>query len=342
MDDAGDGRRGFRADVSAGLSKAVMEHYGLNLAGALDLGGSANLNLLVDGQWVVRVYRPYVDSTRLGLIHAAREALARAGVPVALPIPSRVGEHCTAFAGRYFEVERFVPNDGRMNSWEKLEAGLPTLGVVHSALAGSSVEVAEGPLFANHVAASEALSWTSKATERIRAWRPTDTEALLAERADDLAQTLLLEADLFTGTQVPSQLVHGDFWDNNVLFAGDQLVLVADFDFMGVRPRIDDLALTLYYANSEFAGDRLSDDRIRQLSSLVKAYDRGLATPLSEAEKYALPLALARQPLWAAGKWLALLDSVAAARRLAAEMLADITWALALAKDPGPWRAAFR
>ena len=39
------------------------------------------------------------------------------------------------------------------------------------------------------------------------------------------------------------QLVHGDFWDDNGLFREGRIVLVTDLDFMGVRPRVDDLAL---------------------------------------------------------------------------------------------------
>jgi Ser/Thr protein kinase RdoA (MazF antagonist) len=51
--------------------------------------------------------------------------------------------------------------------------------------------------------------------------------------------------------RLPHQLVHGDFWDNNVGFLGGRPVLVADFDFMGERARIDDLALTLWYARCD-------------------------------------------------------------------------------------------
>lgn len=46
---------------------------------------------------------------------------------------------------------------------------------------------------------------------------------------------------------LPRQLVHGDFWDNNVRFRDLDIVAVLDLDFMEERPRIDDLALTLYY-----------------------------------------------------------------------------------------------
>ena len=64
---------------------------------------------------------------------------------------------------------------------------------------------------------------------------------------------------------LPRQLVHGDFWDNNVFFRDNRVVLVTDFDFMGERARIDDLALTLYYTNSTFSEDPVSEDRVREI-----------------------------------------------------------------------------
>jgi Ser/Thr protein kinase RdoA (MazF antagonist) len=36
--------------------------------------------------------------------------------------------------------------------------------------------------------------------------------------------------------RMPSKLVHGDFWDNNVLFRHGRPVLLADFDFIGNGP----------------------------------------------------------------------------------------------------------
>ena len=136
------------------------------------------------------------------------------------------------------------------------------------------------------------------------------------------------------------QLVHGDFWDNNVLFHRGRVVLVADLDFMGKRPRIDDLALVLYYTNSTFRDDPLSDDRMRKLRDLVDAYDSGLADHLTSAERAALPLALARTPLCFVGM-IASVDTEAGAKRLAAEIGWDVTWALAIVRDLGRWREAF-
>ena len=52
-------------------------------------------------------------------------------------------------------------------------------------------------------------------------------------------------------------------------------------------------------------------------------------------------LAIARQPLWAVGGWLALLDDEGEARRLAAALTGDVGWALQLVGDLSRWQAAF-
>lgn len=341
MDNAGQGRRGLRARPSPALFRVLRERYGIDAEGAVDLGGSANLNLLIGGRWVARVYRPCVTAARLADINRARVAIRAGNVPSAELIPTDEGELSTIVGERLVEVERYVASDTRMNSWERLEEGLPTLGRIHSLLAPVVVGPAgKAPLFVNHVESHEAIEWTSRGTDRIRSWTSTAAERRLADLAEELAD-LVWASERDVVAYLPRQLVHGDFWDNNVLFHGGRMVLVTDFDFMGERPRIDDLALTLYYTNSTFAADPLSGDRIRLLRRLVDAYDSGLDEPLTTKEREALPLAIARQPLWAVGRWLALLDAEEAARGLAAELAPDVMWALALIRDRHRWQTAF-
>ena len=82
------------------------------------------------------------------------------------------------------------------------------------------------------------------------------------------------------------------------------VALVADFDFIRERTRIDDLALTLYFTCLKFLEHPLSDDYLQRVSSLVAAYDSGLDHPLTSEERAALPLAIIRQPLWSSvGGW---------------------------------------
>jgi Ser/Thr protein kinase RdoA (MazF antagonist) len=149
----------------------------------------------------------------------------------------------------------------------------------------------------------------------------------------------LAEAGLVSG--LPRQLVHGDFWDNNVLFRHGRPVLLADFDFMGERARIDDLALTLWCAGAVLGAEGgLMEERAR-LRRLVASYDAALETPLSAAERAALPVAMARQPLSSIGGWVARLDDEAAARRHAASVAAEPQTARRIMAELGRWREVF-
>ena len=72
-----------------------------------------------------------------------------------------------------------------------------------------------------------------------------------------------------------------------MFFDKGHVVLVANFDFMGERTRIDDLALTLYFTCLKFFEHPLSDDYLQRVSSLVAAYDSGLNHPLTSGERAA-------------------------------------------------------
>ena len=332
-----------RAEASPALFHALADRYGIRGDdGVRDLGGSSNLNLLLADGWrrtVVRVYRPWVTAARLADIQRVRGELARGGVPCPQPIRTLDGEPWIVVEGRLVEVEPYVEHDGGMDSWERIEAGLPLLGRIHSLL--RPLEVSEDgrhPPAANHIEPLDALAGTLRGTRRVRQWDASPDELRLANASEELAR--LVDREERESEGLPRQLVHGDYWDDNVLFQGGRVVLVADLDFMGERARVDDLALTLYYANSTFSDDPVSDDRLRRLRALVDAYDGGLAEPLSGAERAAIPLALARTPLC----FIAMIpsvDSEPGARRLAAEMAGDIAWALAIVRDLPRWRAAF-
>ncbi|MDQ3513512.1 MAG: phosphotransferase [Chloroflexota bacterium] len=335
----------LRARANPRLLDVLRERYGIGIASqpdVKDLGGSSNLNLLVtdaDGRYVVRVYRPWVTTARLADIQRARETLDEGGVSSPRPIRTLGGMSWTSVDGRLVEIERYVEHDATMDSWERLALGLPLLGRVHSLLRPlrSSADGKRAPA-ANTIAAPAALAWTLAGTRRIRDWGPSPTESRLVAAAEDLAR-LVDAAERHVGS-LPRQLVHGDFWDNNVFFRAGQPVLVTDLDFMGERPRIDDLALTLYYTNSTFTDDQVSDERVHRLRGLVDAYDSGLDEGLTAVERRALPLALARAPLCFIGM-VAATDTEAKGRRLAAEMAEDVSWALDIARAPRRWQDAF-
>jgi Ser/Thr protein kinase RdoA (MazF antagonist) len=344
-DNAGGGRRGFRPVLSPALLTAVCDCYGFDGASdTVDLGGSSSLNLFLCSEgrrYVIRVYRPYVTEARLCDLHLARRELVTGGVPCPEVVPTRDGQPWSVLGNRLVEVERYVEHDADMDSWACLETALPILGRIHAVLRNVDVgPEGKTPLFANHIDPQRALESTLAGTRRIRAWDPSSTEIWLADAADELAH-LLAAAGGDLVAAVPRQLVHGDFWDNNVFFRDDRVVLVTDFDYMGERARIDDLALTLYFASLKYPEEPVSGDQLHRLRRLVDAYDSGLDIPLSGLERAALALAMARQPLWSIGGWVALLDDEATARQHASGMGFALRWSLGILRELGRWQAAF-
>jgi Ser/Thr protein kinase RdoA (MazF antagonist) len=336
-----------RGEGSPNLFDALRDRYGIgDVGGAKDLGGSSNLNLLLAGsvgrRYVVRVYRPWVTAARLADMQLVRRQLARGGVPCAQPIPTLDAEPWIVVDDRLVEVEPYVENDAKMDTWQRLETGLPLLGRIHTLLRPLHLsEDARNAPAANHIEPQDVLSGTLPGTRRIRQWADASpVELQLADASQQLAQLVDHEQRILGIEELPRQLVHGDYWDNNVLFRAGRVVLVADLDFMGERARVEDLALTLYYTNSTFSDDPTSEDRIHKLCALVDAYDSGLDEALTSAERSALPLVLARTPL-AFIAMIASVDSEAGAHRLAAEMAPDIAWALAIVRDLERWQSAF-
>lgn len=195
---------------------------------------SSSLNLLVDSmddRYVVRVHRPHITPRRLGAIQQAQGVLLAGGVPCALPVPTLHGAAWVNLAGRLVEVEAYVDHDAVMNSWPRLEAGM--------------VLLARTPRFASHLEPADVAE-----AVRYRADLGLGTDRCLAApgaMAEELAG-LVAQAEGGLVARLPRQLVHGDFWDDNMLFRHGRPVLLCDFDFMGERARVDDLALTLWCA----------------------------------------------------------------------------------------------
>jgi Ser/Thr protein kinase RdoA (MazF antagonist) len=321
----------------------VEQDYGIRITNEpKDLGGSRNLNLLVvagNSKYVLRVYRTWITSGRLAAIQTARQALGSNGIPAPVVKPTLAGGGWTTYDNSLVELEDYIDHDGNMDTWERLETGLSLLGRVHSIFKTLTTDGEDWqPVIANHIASNEVQKLTEQATEHIEKWRPTETQSKFIFLARDITSRLQ-QLETIYASKISSQLVHGDFWDNNVFFQNGKVVLVTDLDFMGVRPRIDDLALTLYYTNSTFSEDQLSESRIRRLKTLVDAYDSGLEEPLTADELVALPMAIARTPLFMMNYFISMTSEQAA--KPMTETLPDLEWGVKLLDNLEKWQTIF-
>lgn len=263
-------------------------------------------------------------------VQSARRHLKSGGIPAVEPIRTSAGWPWAMFRDRLIELEPFVASTHRMNTVDRVVKALPLLGRVHVALSELDIEGdPRTPVFSNYLPLEDLATSVAVGTRRIRGWTPTTREAWLADAADRLAERVLELGRRFD-LDAPPQLGHGDFWDNNVLFKGDDVVLLTDFDFLGPRRRVEDLALTLYFVSMDIT-DVSRDEEA--LGTLLDAYESGLDRPVTEDEREALPIAMARQPLWSVGVWVALLDDEAAARRHLAATAEALEWGLRLAEE---------
>src|SRR5581483_4287519 len=122
---------GHRAEIRHDEIERLASAYGPGEVLRLkDVGGTYNLNVLLemrDKMYIVRVYRPWITYERLAFLHAVKEALARSGLPVALPLATNTGETMLTYRNsdrnqddeRLAEIEPFIPHDHVADDWPR-------------------------------------------------------------------------------------------------------------------------------------------------------------------------------------------------------------------------------
>lgn len=313
-----------RCEVAERFGSSINANFRLTIAGRSDV--------------VARVYPPTTSFPRVRAIQQARMTLRDAGLPYVRPIPTSSGDTLVRLAGdSALELEDFVAGED-MESLDEIVLAMPLLGRTHAVLSRHRTSYAgRHPLTANHVAGYAVRPLTAQLVARATKW--SEDLRVLAQRARDLANSVAAaEAALSPGHE---QLVHGDFWNHNVLFAGGRVSVVLDLDFMGFRPRIDDLALTLYYTRSDYLGPFDQRDRLQWIARIVNAYDSGLDEPLTAEERRSLPFALARTILYGVRYIAADPDDASAQDRLRGDA-PDVDWSLELVRSTEEWHEALR
>jgi Ser/Thr protein kinase RdoA (MazF antagonist) len=124
-----------------------------------------------------------------------------------------------------------------------------------------------------------------------------------------------------------------------------EAVAVADLDFMGNRPRVDDLALTLYFTDEEIqlahAADRPAEERIATLRPLVRAYAAALSTP-ERSGVAGLAMGAGPAAAMGIGKWVRKLLSEEQAKEHARATGGAVRRATTVAAEANRWLAGLR
>jgi homoserine kinase type II len=182
--------------------------------------------------------------------HDLIEHLREAGFPAPSIVHTIGGETFLIMDGEQYEIQDYIDgqpyNHGRK---EHLQAAAGMLGQYHAHVEGFAPQALRerGPLYS-----------PAKAGEILNCLR----EAWQLEGAPDLAQ-IARKLDTYAGYLVdrfsghgalPHVVIHGDYYAGNLLFDGDRIIGVVDYDKANWQPRVAEMAEALIYFASPRPG----------------------------------------------------------------------------------------
>ncbi len=182
--------------------------------------------------------------------HALMVWLNRAGFPAPGLLPHVYGDSLLVLGGDCYEIQEYIagrPYDhSRAHDLE--QAGI-TLGRYHVLVEGFSLPPPRkvGGLYHPRMLQSNLANLTES-------WQlgrnPAFTEIVsrVAAQSDDLADRFACHGTL------PELVIHGDYYAGNLLFDGNQVVAVVDYDKARWQPRVVELAEALIYFASPRPG----------------------------------------------------------------------------------------
>lgn len=261
--------------VSAEQLEALLARYDLGtLVSAKGIAeGVENSNYLIDTsqrRLFLTLYEKRVDSADLPFFFALLDHLAERGVPVPRTYRDKEGEQLQEVAGRPACLIEFLPGISVLQ---------PTPAQAHhvgAALGQMHAALTDFPLLRPN--ALGLAGWHDLAarcgTDGLNAIQPG-----LADRvAGELAWL-----DRHWPAKLPTAIVHGDLFPDNVLMRGDAVGGLIDFYFAATEVRAWDLAVT--HAAWSFTSDgRNYDGAIG--AALVAGYDAAFGRSTAEAAAF--------------------------------------------------------
>lgn len=250
------------------------------------------------GRYVVRRNQRKLGRTSLELRHRLLAWLRARGFPAPRLIPARGGQTAVELDGRIFEVFTFIDGDEFNPERPAHLVGAGTvLARYHGAVEGfPDPPPSQGPRYST----SSLGGLIERVMQRDMMGDLTEPLNWYDRRAADLRTALPDQA--YAG--LPQVLIHGDVHRDNLIFRGDTVAALIDFDQVTVDARLVDLADALvdfavgppprdWYPWGVYAGP-LDAGRAR---SLLDGYCQILT--LSAAERAALPVIV--EVIWLQG-----------------------------------------
>jgi Ser/Thr protein kinase RdoA (MazF antagonist) len=232
--------------------------------------GTANASIVVrteTGDYFLKRRDPrYASLGQLAYDHSVMVTLAETGVPAPVAMLTDEGERWHARDGHAYEL--YFLTEGQPHdpgNLAQIEAAGELLGQMHVALMDVEPEgsklcprlFAPGP-------SHDGLLW---ALGRAREESRPDADETIAYLLDVVAEVARALPDNLYWS-LPATIVHGDYHPGNLLFVGDEVAGVFDFDWVSHQPRMTDITDGLMF----FAGVRALPVDVSDIRSVTQAF----------------------------------------------------------------------
>jgi Ser/Thr protein kinase RdoA (MazF antagonist) len=242
----------------------------------------------------IGVTRAHVDATQM-----VRYALQRAELPVGAPLRTPAGATIVERNGLLGELQPWIAHTDGGGNWPNLIGAAGALRRLHEVMAVCDVqpEQHDDPWTPPGQLATRLRADAPALLERARqSGVPATHSAVEWHLPDALA---VLEALHIGGTldRCPRQLTHGDYQGRNLLFRGDALAGVIDFERLERRPPLYDLAWPLVFWRWFGTDEGAYTEADWQAARACCAAYEAVHTPAVDASVWAtLPLLMAYIP----------------------------------------------
>ncbi|MEX2245121.1 MAG: phosphotransferase [Dehalococcoidia bacterium] len=281
-------------------ARAALGCYALSdpAVAGLTAGGFINDSWIVADageRYVLRAYRRAPEASRIAFQLAFQEHLLTSGFPTAPIIKSRSGEASASSSGLYWTLFGLVAGQGfDFSSLDQAREAGARLAEFEAVAAGYA-----GPVVAPPMEQVAPRNWLAPVSSHV--WRTSmldeEQEGRLRElfagegfeeELEFFSQWHRAAAAVWTSerlTALPQAWLHGDYHGLNMVFQGDEMVGLFDFDFVTRGPRVFDVSRGLF----NFGRERRGSTTLRE--PFCRAFLDGYESlaPLSEEERRALP-----------------------------------------------------
>ena len=266
------------------------------------------------GTFMLRARHSEEFGARVEYLHALIDGIRAQGFPAPEVVRSKRGRSWTLWGERVVEIHRFVAHDpGIHRDWQRMFSAASALGDLHRALAQAAAgRTPVPPEMRNDVPPEQCWTLLQEAEVSLPdlgADTGVSAEDLAAaagivRQARELVEPLLKDYHRHVG-RLPWMTVHGDYHFWNVLYRGDEIAAVVDFDFIQERERLFDIAYALQNVVTHLRsvhGVHADGQSLRAPADLpwanvrlwVDHYDAAAHLPLTPAERRWLPREILR------------------------------------------------